>query len=552
MDMGGEGLMAKTADTEGSSGLKTPIAEGGENKKAPGISGEAAPEAREDGRPKRTEGSEAIANFIGPVIVLGVVYYFLVWRRLPEDPLIQWGVTGSVVLALILALIFAKARSAPYFNLAQKIVIVLLSSLGAGVAALIFDRQIQVELLKYFAILFFSLLPPWLYLQFICTKGKTIWDEYVLNLFRLCIDDPKYLPKPPEGSIFCDDWCRDRAPTKLTENDVPVSLYQKKYEGLYGPAPSTELSTKRALFSVFRGENLWPVALSTLLISVGWVFSVRPVSLSNHTFPAGVMGAQDLAIPEGPLRFGFLGAYFYVLQMLVRRYFQNDLKTDAYVHAIMRITVVILLVWTLDLVWPDVDEKWLSSAAFVIGVFPDIGWQALLALVKLPIRPLVHSLQQKYPLSDLDGLNTWYEARFMEEGIENMQNLATANLVDVMLNTRIPVDRLVDWVDQALLYMHLREHGDKKTVSDRETLRRFGIRCATDLYDVLGSGEEPPDETRLKGLEYVLNASCDDPSVLLSVKATLKNEPNLFHVQRWKEFATKQLGGKAGGSGRTA
>jgi hypothetical protein len=43
----------------------------------------------------------------------------------------------------------------------------------------------------------------------------------------------------------------------------------------------------------------------------------------------------------------------------------------------------------------------------------------------------------------------------LEEGIEDMQNLRTANLVDVMLHTRVPVGRLVDWVDQATLYVHL-------------------------------------------------------------------------------------------------
>ena len=64
-------------------------------------------------------------------------------------------------------------------------------------------------------------------------------------------------------------------------------------------------------------------------------------------------------------------------------------------------------------------------------------------------------LTPDYPLNQLDGLNVWYEARLVEEGIEDMQNLATANLVDVILHTRVPVGRLVDWVDQAKLYLHL-------------------------------------------------------------------------------------------------
>ena len=65
------------------------------------------------------------------------------------------------------------------------------------------------------------------------------------------------------------------------------------------------------------------------------------------------------------------------------------------------------------------------------------------------------SLEADYPLSQLDGLNIWYEARLLEEGIEDMQNLVSANLVDVMLHSRVPVGRLVDWLDQAHLFLHL-------------------------------------------------------------------------------------------------
>jgi len=64
-------------------------------------------------------------------------------------------------------------------------------------------------------------------------------------------------------------------------------------------------------------------------------------------------------------------------------------------------------------------------------------------------------LASDYPLSQLDGLNSWYEDRLADENIDDMQNLATANSVDIILHTRVPVGRLVDWVDQAFLFLHL-------------------------------------------------------------------------------------------------
>src|SRR4051812_49183367 len=71
------------------------------------------------------------------------------------------------------------------------------------------------------------------------------------------------------------------------------------------------------------------------------------------------------------------------------------------------------------------------------------------------LRRWVPTLRNPYPLSDLDGLNVWYEARMLEEGIEDMQNLVTANIVDVLLRTQVPVGRLGDWIDQAHLYVFL-------------------------------------------------------------------------------------------------
>ena len=83
-----------------------------------------------------------------------------------------------------------------------------------------------------------------------------------------------------------------------------------------------------------------------------------------------------------------------------------------------------------------------------------------------------------------------------------MQNLATANLVDLMLHTRMPISRLVDWVDQAFLYLRVgngygrSSKTDQATTDesgDRKLLRRYGVRTATDLlnaFDKAGTKDE--------------------------------------------------------------
>src|SRR5690349_15672341 len=276
--------------------------------------------------------------------------------------------------------------------------------------------------------------------------------------------------------------------------------------------------------------------MATLLFSVAWVIVVMPAPMLDLTlFASSPTGSESPTLPLETMRFGFLGAYFYAVQMLVRRYFQNDLKAGAYLNATMRIVVVALLTWTVDLTLDGQPQAYRSTLAFVIGVFPDVGWKALQEVVKLPLRSLVRSLRQPYPLSDLDGLNVWYEARLLEEGIEDMQNLATCNLVDVMLNTRIPVERLVDWVDQSILYLHLGKSPEEGGEGPRDQLRRYGIRSATDLEDAFLAGKDAGDEpTRIARLERLLTVSTEDPSVLRTVLATLRREPNLTHVRAWR------------------
>ena len=120
-------------------------------------------------------------------------------------------------------------------------------------------------------------------------------------------------------------------------------------------------------------------------------------------------------------------------------------------------------------------------------------------------------------------MNLWYEARLTEEGIESAEELLTANIVDVLLHTRVPVARLVDWLDQAHLLLCLlrqaeqhehaqtslpthhrtapnrrptgqghssNQHGqplDQQRVEPlRPVLRRAGIRTATDLLAAFG------------------------------------------------------------------
>jgi len=473
--------------------------------------------------------SSILITFIGLLIIFGPQLYFFIWVN--KKTRLQWpivlAILGSFVGIILIAFMSMKDKAV---RVVTNFIVVLLIVFGAANIAISFSKGGQVFLFKLFLIAYLSFLPPWLYLQFISIKGRSLWEEYVLSLYRLHFDSFASLPEPPKASIFYERRLAEVQKTATKDSERKgKTLYQKKFEGLYGPV----LTTDRSPFLAFQGENFLPVAICALLISIGWAFTVQPESILDIT-----LGQQ--AVPSGlePLRFSFLGAYFYIMQLLVRRYFQNDLRTNAYVHSIMRIIIAIALSSVIGTVLGANNQNLVYALAFVIGVFPYVGWQAIQAIIRIPLKIVIPSLQTQYPLSDLNGLTIWHESRLLEEGIEDMQNLATANIVDLMLNTRIPIERLVDWIDQSLLYVHLGKGKAKDKETNREKLCRFGIRSASNLIDLFESG----NAELIGKLESVLNEDPQEASCLRCIYTTIKNEPNLFHVRHWilftKEIAT--------------
>lgn len=485
------------------------------------------------------ETPEEGSSVLGFFILAGVAYYFAVWRQ-TAVPTVRAGVAVAILVgfAIARALLTRHARGretwATFLERTKLATILGFAILGAATTAVVFGSDDRALGVKLFAVAFFSALPAWLYWLFLTRKGPALWDEYVLNLHRLGIDRPGSLPEPTPHSVFHGAWRADRERLRCAGLGGEDNLYRKKFEGAFG----TVLHDPAR--AVFASDSALPVVVATMLISVCWAVVLQPESVFGIGLLPRFTWTSRPAVPIEELRFAFLGAYFYVLQMLVRRFYANDLKASAYVNATVRIVIVLLLTWILGAIWTaERTLGWRLGVAFTIGVLPDVGWQLLQRAIKVPLARATNAFKQRYPLSELDGFNLWYESRLVEEGIEDMQTLVTANLVDLLLQTRVPVERIVDWLDQATLALHL-SPGTEPT-SPREVLRRYGIRTATDLLDAY---DRPNGRWRVPGIERVLNGPTDAPDaaiVLDAVLTSLRREPVLVHVRRWKSFVSEHL-----------
>lgn len=324
----------------------------------------------------------------------------------------------------------------------------------------LFARLIQ---LAFIAIA--SLLPVLLFFLFDRFQLATLRKRLYLDLFRL-----------------------DPSVSTIGEIDAK---YGSQISEAYGPESQSQ--------GRLAPGSRWPVLVCAFVITIGWIVALAPIGLNFS--PENVSDALAVLKPQPTaLVFGFLGAYFFSLRLIALRYARGDLKPKAYSHIMVRILIVMVLSWVLDAIFKEGSITMLVLA-FLFGITPDEFFTWLKEAIRSNTLPFFSKLlpasiipePPKLPLTDLDGIDLYDRSRLESEGIVNIEGLAHHELVDLIIETRGPVPRLIDWMDQAILYLHLVGGSD---VEARTKLRNYGIRTATDLIGTWVSAE---DRAKLQG-----------------------------------------------------
>jgi len=227
--------------------------------------------------------------------------------------------------------------------------------------------------------------------------------------------------------------------------------------------------------------------------------------------------------------------------MLLRRFVRRDLGPNAYNAISARMILSIIGVWVLQegaaALGLKAKPEYLYIFAFVIGVFPQFIWELITASIKRfkLLKLTIPNLSASMPLSTLDGLSVWHQARLEEEDIENIPNLAMADVVELMLTTKFPPHRIIDWIDQALLRIILGDQDDAANPPALSTsLRSYGVRTATTL--VAFCVQQGAD-----GRPIVDLLPAADRPRIRTLAAALSTAPNLPLMQTWLGLPTNSL-----------
>ncbi|HYO68301.1 MAG TPA: hypothetical protein VEU33_19700, partial [Archangium sp.] len=285
-----------------------------------------------------------------------------------------------------------------------------------------------------------------------------------------------------------------------TRQDVQAR-YGKQMDEAYG----TESRDRAARIIPTRRS---PLLIATLVLALGWTFTMLSgAPPTDGDSPVDFLGFfQPL---KSTLPFGFLGAYAYTLTTTFRSYARRDLQPKIYSHITTRVFTVMVLAWVLEESWlivpgSQVDGLALTPAlhilAFLTGIVPETGLVFIGEVLRTTLRRMKRPTKEAglqlvdphEPLTGLEGIDLYDRARLQDEGVTNVQALARHDVVELMLQTRIPAPRLLDWVDQAILHLHSNVGGQTDGDSDSllPTLRRYGIRTVTDLLEASEKAEK--------------------------------------------------------------
>lgn len=294
------------------------------------------------------------------------------------------------------------------------------------------------------------------------------------------------------------------------------------------------------------GEFLLPLLSLTPIVLVSFIWAFWPQAMFG--FVHQMKGDASLneyfgkvVVQMAPAAVAVVTAYLFMAFQLARRYHRSDITPGAFWEVLKRLLVVFLLGLVGSILLgadgkPGADGNVLTQAvaigtraaaiAFGIlaGIFPEGTLVTLVRAAQSWVQKklsgndiqvdLAQGLQQKHPLFFLDDLDQWEAERLIEEGIIGIQGMANADIDHLLIWTPFPTRQIVDWVDQAILFLAAGADPDIQYV---KIFRQLGLRGASDLLDA--TRDEEGKRKVMAAAQALQKPPAEDPILLAEIAA---------------------------------
>ena len=163
------------------------------------------------------------------------------------------------------------------------------------------------------------------------------------------------------------------------------------------------------------------------------------------------------------IRLGAVGAYVYVLLQLGRRTFRHDVTGTVAMWCWVTLVLGPVLAGAVAFLWraeaPPQSGGWWGTG--VVLFFTGFAPRRVVAAIEqaaaelLKIGPTAVVQPRVVPLTQIRGIGPQIEERLSEEGIVDVNLLASAEPVRLMRNTPFDMRQILSWIDEAILMVTL-------------------------------------------------------------------------------------------------
>jgi hypothetical protein len=183
---------------------------------------------------------------------------------------------------------------------------------------------------------------------------------------------------------------------------------------------------------------------------------------------------------QGGLRgvvYAGLGAYVATLYFMISRLYASALSSRFLMASAIGTASAIVMGWVFAMIGISAlgvgaDSLNLSSVLFLTGLFHKWAFDALRRRArKLFGQPEPETVE--LPINSIEGVDDVHADLLSEYGVSTVQHLATAEPGELCERTLLPLDRISEWIDQAILVSYL-----NKNIT---AARSLGIRGAINL-----------------------------------------------------------------------